>query len=425
MQNLTALLGIFVILGVAAALSEDRRRINWRSVLAALGVVLALAGFFFLTPGRRLALDVLNNLMLSVLDCADDGIAFLFGHLGTPSDGRFVLIIHALPLVIFFAALISLLYHLGVMQRIISLMAWLFCRLFRLSGAEALVAASNIFVGVESALTVRPYLERMTRSELFLLLTVGMSTVASSVLAVYVLALKAVFPHIAVHLVSASMLSAPAAVCMAKLMCPETEAPLTLGKVVSPEYKPAANAMESILNGANEGVRMLFGICAALIAFIGLVSLLNLVLTTLGAFPNAWFSMEVDWTVQGLFGYAFHPFILALGTPPGDAGAVAKLVADRLVLTEVPSYFALRDLIRAGALQPRSVLIASYALCGFAHVASLAIFVGGTATLAPSRIPVLGRIGVRALVAANLACLLTGAAASLFYHGSVEVLTAG
>jgi len=420
--NLVALLGIVLILAVAALLSSDRRKIQWRTPLAALALTLAIAAVFFLAPAKCAVLDLCNRAVLRVLDCADDGIAFLFGHLADPSGGKFVLAIQALPLIIFFAALVSLLYHLGVMQKIILLFARTFCRLFGISGAEALVAASNIFVGVESALTVRPYLEKMTKSELFLLLTVGMCTIASSVLALYVMALKDVFPQIAVHLISASLISAPAAVCIAKLMCPETEEPLTLGRVVAPEYTPATNVVESILNGANEGLKMLLGICAALIAFIGLVSLLNLILTTVGALPNRVLPVPLDWTVQGLLGYVFYPFTLALGVPAGEAMPLAKLFGERLVLTEVSAYFSLQHLIQQGALSPRSVLVATYVLCGFAHVASMAIFVGGAAALAPSRLPLLSRLGLRALVAANLACLLTGATASLFYRESLQVL---
>ena len=266
MYNAVALVGITVVLAVAFGLSYDRRKINWRTCLAALGLELAIAAFFFLAPGRRRAFDFLNSVMLQVLDCAGEGIAFLFGHLAKPPPGEFVLIIQALPMIVFFGALLSLLYHLGVMQKIIGALARAFSRLLRLSGAEALVTAGNIFVGIESALTVRPYIERMTRSELFLLLTAGMTTIASSVLAVYTFALKDVFPQIAVHLVSATVLSAPAAVCIAKIMCPETEEPLTLGKVVTPEYTRAASVVESILNGANEGIRMVIGICAAISA---------------------------------------------------------------------------------------------------------------------------------------------------------------
>ncbi|MBT3378194.1 MAG: nucleoside transporter [Lentisphaerae bacterium] len=422
MLNLIALFGLAVIVGVAYALSEDRARVSWRTPLVALGVLLLTGAFFFLTPGKRLLVDGLNATILAVLDRADDGIAFLFGDLASAEGGTFILAIQALPLLVFFGAAISLLYHIGVMQWLIKILARVFTRLFRFSGAEALAAASNIFVGVESAMTVRPYLAQMTRSELFMVLTVGMSTIASTVLAAYVRFLQNEFPTIAVHLISASFLSVPAAVCVAKIMCPEREQPLTLGRVVEPEYERCNNWVESILRGANEGMKVLLGVCAALIAFIGLVSVLNLLLSTVGGWPNRWLGVDINWTVQGLFGYVYYPFICAIGVPHADALTVAQLVGDRLVLTEFSSYLGLAELIRNGALQPRSVLVVSYVLCGFAHIASLAIFVGGTAALAPSRMDVLGKIGLRALVAANLACLLTGATASLFYHAGLQVL---
>jgi CNT family concentrative nucleoside transporter len=209
---------------------------------------------------------------------------------------------------------------------------------------------------------------------------------------------------------------------MAKLMCPETDEPLTLGRVVEPEYTPASNAVESVLNGANEGLKMVMGITASLIAFIGLVSLVNLILTKFGSVPNHFLPVQIDWTIQGLLGYVYYPFIVMTGVPLADATEVAKLVADRLVLTEVSSYFALQALIKDGALQARSVLTVSYVLCGFAHVASLAIFIGGAAALAPKRLPELSRIGFRALIAANLACLMTGNIAGLFYHSALPIL---
>ncbi len=425
MQNAIALSGFAAVLGIAYALSCDRQRIHWRTPAAALALELAIAVAVFLAPTRHVLFGSLNRGILKVIDCADDGIVFLFGYLAEAPPGKFSLLAQALPLIIFFSAFISLLYHVGVMQKIVKALAAVFCRAFGISGAEALVAASNIFVGIESALTVRPYLARMTTSELFLILTVGMSTIASSVLALYVMALNQVFPTIAAHLVSATVLSAPAAVCIAKIMVPETEGALTAGKVVEPEYKRATNAVESVLNGANEGAKMVLGISAALIAFIGLVSVANLLLTTLGRAPNALLPVPMDWTIQGILAFVYYPITVCLGVPIADAFEVSRLIADRLVQTEVSSYFALADLIRAGALQPRSVLIASYVLCGFAHVASLAIFVGGTAALAPEKLPLLSRLGARALIAANLACLMTGAAASLFYHSDLAVITVG
>lgn len=424
MANLIALLGIAAVVGTAMAFSYDRRSIRWRTAGAALGLELLMGAIVFLTPGKDIVLDGLNRSVLAVLDCAGEGVAFVFGWLATPPEGKYSLAVQAFPTIIFFAALISLLYHVGFLQRVIRLLARLFNRLFGISGAEALAAASNIFVGIESALAVRPYLDRMTRSELFLVLTVGMATIASSVLGLYVLALKGVFPQIAVHLMSATAMSAPAAVCMAKLMCPETDDPLTLGQVVDPEVQPASNAMESILNGANEGVRMVLGIVAALIAFVGIVALVNLILTTAGSVPNNLLGVKMDWTLQGLLGYVFYPYVVLLGVPLDDAFTVARLIGDRLVLTEVGAYFGMAEMLKSNALDPRSVLVTSYVLCGFAHVASLAIFVGGTATLSPKQAPLLSRIGLRALVAANLACLLTGATASLFYHSGVQVLAA-
>jgi len=421
--NVTALLGIVVILGTAGMLSVARDRVQWRPVVVSLALELFLGGVFFLAPGKGILLDFANRAVLTLIGCGSEGVRFLFGWLSTPPEGKYSLAVQALPLIIFFSAFISLLYHFGVMQRVIRALAWLFNRLFRISGAEALVAAGNIFVGIESALAVRPYLEDMTESELFLILTVGMATIASSVLGLYVVTLQSVFPDIAVHLMCASVLSAPAAVCVAKIIYPETGRPMTLDHVAPPHYDPAANAVDAVLRGANEGLKMVLGISAALIAFMGLVAVVNALLHLLQAAPGALWGWRADWSVQGILGWAFYPFTVLSGVPMQDAGAVAHLVGDRFVLTEVSSYVKLADLIRTGAISPRAAVVASYFLCGFAHVASLAIFTGGICALAPSRRPVLSRLSFRALLAANLACLLTGATAGLFYNAGVAVLT--
>jgi len=312
----------------------------------------------------------------------------------------------------------SLLYYLGVMGRVIRGFSYLFSRSMRISGAESLCASSNIFVGVESALTIRPYLERMTLSELCTILTAGMATVASSVLALYVVFLQNEFSSIAGHLVSASILSAPAAVVMSKLLLPEKEVPDTLGVEVAPCATPESNWIEAIINGANDGLRLVAGIAALLIAFLGLVALADLFLGYSGGWVNEFTGWGFEWTLKGLAGLVFYPFTLIIGIPLSDAKVVSDIIGERLFATEVQSYMDLAGAIRAGAIHhPRSVVVTTYALCGFAHVASLAIFVGGTAALVPSRTSDLTRVGPRALLAATLACLMTAAVAGIFCSG--------
>jgi CNT family concentrative nucleoside transporter len=293
----------------------------------------------------------------------------------------------------------------------------------RVSGAESLCAASNIFVGIESATTIRPYLAKMTRSELCTILTAGMATIASTVLAIYILILHKQFPAIAGHLVSASFLSAPAAIIMSKLMLPETETPETLGLDVHPYYERESSLIESIINGANAGLKLAVGVVALLIAFLGLVALIDFIFKGAGVKINEIAGVSIDWSLKGLLGYLFYPFTLIIGVPPSDAYEISKIIGERAIVTETKSYMDLAVLISKGALShPRSAFLATYALCGFAHVASLAIFVGGTAALVPERTSDLSSVGPRALLAATLACLMTACVAGTFFTGGSILL---
>ncbi len=281
--------------------------------------------------------------------------------------------------------------------------------------------SSNIFVGVEANMTVLPYLGGMTRSEFCTILSAGMSTTASSVLALYVFLLQKQFPTIAGHLVSASVLSAIAAIVMSKIIMPETKRPETLGVDAEPHYEKESTLMEAVINGANEGVKMVIGIMALLLAFLGIVALTDFLLSGAGLKLNEFTGLHIDWSLKGILGYLFYPFTLVIGVPPGDAVEIAKLIGERAVLTEVKSYQDLASLLSAGAIKdPRSAVLAAYALCGFAHFASLAIFVGGTAALVPKRTKDISGVGFRALIAATLACLMTAAVAGTFFtEGSI------
>lgn len=428
--NLVSLMGIFVLAGFAWLCSSNKRVINWRVVFWGISLQLLFALFIFMVPvGTRFFLFV-NKIVVVVLDSATAGTKFLFGRLALPpgttneagetSLGS-MLAFQALPTIIFFAALVGALYYLKIMPLFIRCFAYVFTKLMRISGAESLCASSNIFVGVESALVVKPYLQEMTKSELTTILSAGMGTIASTVLALYVFFLQGELPTIAGHLVSASFLSAPAAVIMAKLIVPETEEPKTLGVNVKPHYEREDNLILAIINGAYSGLRLLGGIMTLLLAFLGFVALIDLVLGWAGGYLNSWFGLNFEWSLKALLGYVFYPFTIVLGVPPSDALEIARIIGERTVATEVVSYQKLSQLIAEGRLvHPRSAIIASYALCGFAHIASLAIFVGGIGALAPKRLKALSRLGFRALLAATLACLMTGAVAGLFFSkGSI------
>lgn len=433
MYNLISFLGIFVLMAVAWALSADRRVVNWRVVIWGTGLQLLFALFIFLVPAGTKVFSVINDSVVRVLDSAMAGTKFLFGRLalspgmknemGEESLG-FILAFQALPTVIFFSSLMAVLYYLGVMPWLIRIFSRAFTRLLRISGAESLSTAANIFVGVESATVIRPFLATMTRSELCTILTAGMATIASSVMALYVFLLQKQFPSIAGHLVSASILGAPAAIVMSKLVMPESERPETLGKDVHPHIERESTLMEAVINGADAGCKLVVGIMTLLLALIGLVSLLDLLVGGAGGYVNGLTGMRIDWSLKGLLGYLFYPFTLAIGVPIEDAGKIAQLIGERAILTEVTAYQDLAGLLANKALaDPRSAVVATYALCGFAHVPSVAIFVGGTAALAPGRTRDLASIGFRAFLAATLACLMIAAVAGTFYSGSSFLLS--
>ncbi len=426
--NLISFLGVFALVGFAWLLSSNRKVVNWRVLVWGIALQMLFALFIFVVPAGTTVFLWINNAVVSVLDSATAGTKFVFGRLALPpgtvggsgetSLGS-ILAFQGLPTIIFFGSLLAVLYHLRIMPFFVRLFARVFTRLMRISGAEALSVSSNIFVGVESALVVKPHLNDMTRSELATIITAGMGTIASTVLALYVLLLQSEIPTIAGHLVSASFISAPACIIMSKLLLPEGEKPLTFGVDVRPHYEREDNLISAVIKGAWDGLRLYGGIVITLIAFLGLLALLNLILGWVGGYVNLLFGWNVTWSLEAFLGYLFYPFTVALGVPPSDAVAIAKVIGERTVTTEIVSYGHLSDLLAGGLLRdPRSAIIASYALCGFAHVASLAIFVGGTGALAPKRLGDLSRLGFRALIAATLACLMTGAVAGTFYTGA-------
>lgn len=430
--NLISFAGIFVLMGIAWLLSSNKRNVNYRVIIWALIIQFIFAGFIFLVPSGSKVFLYLNDVVVKVLNSASAGSEFLFGRLALPPGQTdqygqeslgFFLAFQALPTIIFFSALVSILYYYNIMQRIIKAFSYAFTKLMRISGAESLSAASNIFVGVESSLTIKPYLDNMTRSEICTVLTAGMATVSSNILALYVFSLQNQFPTIAGHLISASILSAPAAVVMSKLLVPEDGSPETLGTSVDPYYDKDGSLFEAIINGAENGVKLIIGIVALLIAILGLVALLDLIVGGAGVHINNFLGVNIDWSLKGFMGYLFYPLTLIIGIPYTDAYTISKIIGERTIVTEVVSYNNLAYAIENGLLKdPRSSVITAYALCGFAHVASMAIFVGGVAALAPSRKKDIAAMGFRALVAATLACLMTACIAGVFFSSNSILL---
>lgn len=419
--------GLLCMIGFLILFSHSKRSISLRVIIWGIALQVLFALFVFLVPFGSKFFLVLNDVTMQIIEGAFEGIRFLFGPLalapGQPGSIGFILAFQALPSIIFFAALMELLYYVGIMERLIALFARVFVKVMGISGAESLCASAQIFLGIESNLTIRPYLKEMTRSELMVVLATGMATIASSVLGFYVIILSGIFPTAAGHLISASILLAPAAIIASKMIFPETGTPLTRGKIVKIEYEKAGNPIEAIINGSMTGVKMVVGIAALLIAFIGLVALFDSGLAYLGKILGSAFGRQIDITLNTVLGYVFYPFTVAMGVPLEDAPQIARILGERIIMTEVKSYQDLSLLVKAGKIaDPRSVFIATYTLCGFAHIPSLAIFVGGTSTLVPERTKDIAVIGLWALFAANIACFMTGALAGIFFTGQGGIL---
>lgn len=405
--------------------SKNRKNLNWRVIFWGTFLQLVFAFFIFYFPGGATLFSWINSAVVKLLSFANAGTYFVFGVLsispgetgpqGETSIG-FILAFQALPLVIFFSALMALLYYFGIMQKVIKFFSYMFTKLMNISGAESLCAASNIFVGIESTFTIRPYIEKMTYSELCTILTAGMATIASTVMGLYVGILKNSFPAIAGHLVSASIISAPAAIVTSKLLYPEDGKPITLGKVVETYYEKPKSWVEAIINGSNEGVKLCVGIVALLLSSLALLAMLNWLVEGIGNLIGNILKINITLSIEKVLSYFYYPIGFMLGIPLKDIPNVSILLAERNIVTELVAYQHLNRYISQGILtDPRSIVITVYCLCGFAHIASLAIFVGGLSAIAPKRARDIAGLGFRALFAAILACLITGAVAGLFF----------
>src|SRR5713226_8183087 len=328
--------GFLVFAGIAWLFSDNRRNVAWKTMAWGMSLQLTIGLLIFRLPLLHRVFLWLNDGVLALLNASKSGIAFLFGPLaaspGEPGSIGFILLFQVLPVAIFFAAFTSVLYYFRVLQLFVKLFAKLFHRTMAISGAESLCGAANIFVGVESALVIRPYLDKMTRSELFVVLTTGMATVASSTLGVYVAFLSGVFPQIAGHLLSASVIAIPASVVIAKLLVPETETPETLSGVPpEDESTRPRNLMSAIIEGAMDGLKLAAGISALLIAILGLVALGD---KLLGA-GSSWFGMTEPLSLVRILTWIFFPFAFLLGLRPEDIPVAARLLGERSILTEV------------------------------------------------------------------------------------------
>jgi concentrative nucleoside transporter, CNT family len=413
------LLGVVVLLAIAFLASSDRRRaLNLRVLGWGLGLPLAIALVTLQTPvGARLFVWT-NDLATAFVGFADSGIGFVFGSwpdviaVQTPDAAApggfrtvvvgFLLAVRVLPIIVFIASLMAVLYHLGIMQLVVALLARALARSMRLSGAEALSTVGDIFLGMtEAPLLVRPYLARMTESELFAVMSAGMATIAGTVLLAYV-----AMGVDAGYLVTASFMSAPAAVMFAKIIVPERGEPETLGRIKVDVPRIDVNVIDAAARGATDGLKLALNVGAMLVAFVALVAMLDRGASAVGGLFG-----HGELTLGKVLGVPLAPLAWVMGVPWSEAPLVGELLGTKTVLNEFLAYQALAA--HAPELGPRTVRIASFALCGFANLGSLAIVLGGLGTMVPERRADLARLGLRSILAGSLATFLAGTIAGL------------
>jgi concentrative nucleoside transporter, CNT family len=443
-QRLVSVLGMLVLLGIGFLLSVNRRMIPWRLVAWGIGLQLVFAVLILKTPVGAAFFSWINGVVVALLGFTEAGARFLFGNLvvnnvpvavGEPGMGPAEQIgdtvavtgaffaFNVLPTIVFFSSLMTMLYHFGVMQAVVKGFAWVMMRTMRTSGAETLSAAGNIFIGqTEAPLLIKPYVEGMTMSELMAVMTGGFATVAGGVMAAYVGMLIFFFPDIAGHLMAASVMSAPAALVFAKMMWPETEVPATRDTLHVDVEKPDVNVIDAAARGAGDGLRLALNVGAMLLAFIALIALLNAVLGWIGGVTQlttlfrsfGWLAAAQPLSLEAILGWLLAPLAWVMGVPWADAPAIGTLLGIKTVVNEFVGYLQLSALLAGDTpLSPRSVVIATYALCGFANFSSIAIQIGGIGGIAPSRRSDLARIGLRAMIAGTLAAFMTATIAGI------------
>jgi CNT family concentrative nucleoside transporter len=416
MGRIVSLIGIVVLVGLAYAISYDRKNFPWRVVLWGTSLQLVFAFFILWTPFGVAAFDWLGEKITGFLDFAKYGAEFLFGNLVKPEyqeNFGFLFAFAILPTIIYFASVMSIAYHLGIMQKIVEVIAWVMAKTMRTSGAESLSCASNIFVGqTEAPLLIRPFVKQATRSELMAIMCGGFATVAGGVMAGYIL-----MGVSAKHLLAASVMSAPAALVMAKIILPEREQPATLGAVQVPRERATNNVIEAAAVGALDGLKLAANVGAMLLAFIAIIALINagmgIIHNLLSKVGFTYFPSEL----RILFGWFFSPLAFIMGVPWKDCLEVGNLLGTKISINEFVAYLQLSDLIKSGGISERSVIIATYALCGFANFSSIAIQIGGIGGIAPERRSDLAKLGLRAMFGGALASWMTAAIAGMLIGG--------
>jgi CNT family concentrative nucleoside transporter len=408
--------GLAVLISIAWSLSGARKDVDWKLVAAGISLQLFFAVLVIVVPGGRQFFESLSRVFVRIISFATDGATFVFGTLADPSNLGFIFAFQVLPTIIFFAALMSVLYHIGIMQKIVQAMAWVMLKIMRISGSESLSVAANVFVGqTEAPLVVRPYIARMTESELFTMMVGGMATIAGGVLAAYITMLggadEAVRVFYAKHLLSASIMAAPATIVIAKILKPELEESLTKGEVKLHVEKTATNVIEAAANGAADGVRLALNVGAMLLAFIALIAMIDYPLGWVGSVTGLEAAAGSPLSLSMILGYFLAPLAWVIGVPWQDAIVVGGLIGEKAVTNEFVAYAHLNEIQET--LTPKALLISTYALCGFANFSSIAIQIGGIGGLAPDRRSDLARLGLRAVLGGTLATMMTATIAGV------------
>ncbi|MFT7682672.1 MAG: CNT family concentrative nucleoside transporter [Moritella dasanensis] len=405
MNFVMGIVGIFVLLGLAVLLSDNRKAINLRTVGGAFAIQVVIGAFILYVPVGKDMLQGLSTGVANVIAYGNEGIQFLFGDLAKFKVG-FIFAINVLPVIVFFSSLIAVLYYIGVMSVVINFIGGGLQKLLGTSRSESLSATANIFVGqTEAPLVVRPFIKSMTKSELFAVMVGGLASIAGSVLAGYAgLGIKIEY------LVAASFMAAPGGLLMAKIIKPETETPkVSLDDLDDTDEEKPANVLDAAAAGASSGMMLALNVGAMLIAFVGLIALANGITGGIGA----WFDMP-ELTIQMILGWVFSPLAFVIGVPWHEAVAAGSFIGQKLVVNEFVAFLDFVNYIKNNELSDHTQIIISFALCGFANFSSIAILLGGLGSLAPTRRADIASMGIKAVLAASLANLMSATLAGLF-----------
>lgn len=423
MERFTGLIGIAVLIGIAFLMSNNKKKINWKLVMWGFVLQLSFALFILKTPIGLPFFDSVDYVIKKLLSFSDQGGDFLFSSfISNEVDPPLInFAVRVLPTIIFFSALIAVLYHIGVMQFIVKMIAKVVQKTMGTSGSETLSVVGSIFVGqTEAPLLVKPYVNGMTKSELMTIMVGGFATVAGGVMAIYVAMLSDI-PRIAGHLMAASIMSAPAAIVIAKIMYPETEESETKGDLKVNIEKTSDNAMEALGDGATDGLKLAANIGAMLIAFVAIVAMVDgllgfgheIIAKKIFDVTDAGWKEINPLSLTQIFGFIFRPLAWAMGAPWAEADILGTLLGEKIVLTELIAYKDLSVIVKEGGLSVRTATIASYALCGFANFASIGIQLGGIGGIAPGRKKDIAKIAVKAMIGGALASWITASIAGI------------